>query len=210
MLEAGRSGGNAELAGILLHGRGRSPEEMIVLAERLGIEGCRWIAPAAVGGSWYPHTLMEPRYVNEPFLSRAVDDCDRAVDSAGEYGALGPQRIIIIGFSQGGCLATEYALRRPGRFGALVVFTGGLIGPPGTPWRLAAPATTLAGLPVLLTGSDIDELIPEARVRETANVLSALGADVRLRIYKARPHAVSDEEIDEARQFVDRQKNLVI
>ena len=187
--------GSADLAAVLLHGRGSTPEEMMRVADRLGLDGCRWVAPAAATGSWFPHRFMQPLDMNEPFLSRAIDDCDRAVDEASEQGRLPSARIVVIGFSQGACLASEYVLRRPGRCGAVVMFTGGLIGPPGTPWRLAPPATTLDGLPVLMTGSDVDEWVPEARVRETASVLTALGADVRCRIYPGRAHIVGDEEI---------------
>jgi predicted esterase len=82
------------------------------------------------------------------------------------------------------------------------MFTGSLIGPPGTPWRLAPPATTLGGLPVLLTGSDIDEWVPVTRVRETARVLTTLGADVRCRIYPGRAHVVCDDELMEARELL--------
>ena len=88
------------------------------------------------------------------------------------------------------------------------MFTGALIGPPGTPWRLAPPATTLGGLPVLLTGSDVDEWVPETRVRETASVLTSLGADVRCRIYAGRDHIVSDDEIVEAREFIKKSQGF--
>jgi phospholipase/carboxylesterase len=210
--ETGRVRGSADLAGVLLHGRGRSPEEMVGLANRLTIDGCRWVIPAAPDGVWYPHRFIGPLEPNEPFLSRAIEDCDRAVDEASEQGRLPSTRIVVIGFSQGACLAAEYVLRRPGRCGALVMFTGGLIGPAGTPWRLTPPATTLDGLPVLLTGSDVDEWVPEARVREAARVLTALGADVQCRIYPGRAHIVGDEEILEARELITRAttKNLVI
>ena len=212
-LEAGRVRGNADLAGsparqprrgamagVLLHGRGGRPEDMIGLANRLRLDGCRWIAPAAPGGRWYPHRFMQPLDLNEPFLSRAIDDCHQAVEEASEQGTV---PVVILGFSQGACLASEYALRHPGRCAAIVMFTGGLIGPPGTVWRLAPPAMTLGGLPVLLTGSDVDELVPASRVRETADVLSTLGADVTCHIYPGRAHAVCDEEIVEAREFLE-------
>ena len=204
-IEAGPARGSAGLAGVLLHGRGSTPEEMIGLADRLSLDGCRWVAPAAAARSWYPHRFTEPLDANEPFLSRAIDECDRAVDEASEHGRIPPARIVVLGFSQGGCLATEYVLRHPGRCGALVIFTGALIGPPGTPWQLAPPATTLGGLPVLLTGSDVDQWVSETRVRETASVLTSLGAEVRCRIYPGRDHIVSDEEIVEAREFINSQ-----
>jgi predicted esterase len=176
---------------------------MLDIADRLRIDDCRWVAPAAAAGTWYPHRFMAPLDTNEPFLTQAIEACDRAVDEASDPG---DARVVLVGFSQGGCLATEYAIRRSGRCAALVVFTGGLIGPAGTNWRLTPPATTLGGMPVMLTGSDVDEWVPEARVRETASVLTALGADVRCRIYPGRPHIISDAEITEARAFI----NLVI
>jgi phospholipase/carboxylesterase len=203
LLEAGRPQGAARFAGVLLHGRGGTPAAMIELASRLDLDGIRWLAPGADGGSWYPNRFMEPVASNEPFLTRAIERCDAAVGDAAEGGRLIASQLVVIGFSQGACLALEYALRHPGRCGAAIVFTGGLIGLPGTDWQPSA--RTLAGLRVLVTGSDVDEWVPEARVRETARVLTAKGADVRLRVYAGRPHVISDEEIVEARTFLASQ-----
>jgi phospholipase/carboxylesterase len=201
---------------VLIHGRGRTADEMIDLAVQLDIAGMRWLAPAADlsadlstearsakvdGGSWYPHRFMESFALNEPFLSEAVERIDLAVSEAGEAGRLRPDDLVVVGFSQGACLATEYVLRHPGRCHTLIVFTGGLIGPPGTSWA-AVGGASLRGLRVLITGSDVDEWVPEARVRETVDVLSQLGADVRLRIYPGRAHEVSAAEIAEAHAFL--------
>lgn len=200
LLEAGLPRGTARSAGILLHGRDRTREEKVVLASSFQLEGIRWLAPAADTGSWYPGRFFDPVAVNEPFLSQAIDRIDRVVDEAGEGGRLGPSQIFLVGFSQGACLALEYALRRPGRSGALVVFTGSIFGAPGE--VRSFPPDLLAGLRVLVTGSDSDEWIPEASTRETARLLSELGAEVRLRVYKGRPHIVSPEELAEARDFI--------
>lgn len=186
-----------------MHGRGRTAEEMIDLATRLDIAGTRWLAPAADGGSWYPHRFMESFALSEPFLSEAVGSVDFALSEASEAGRLQPDNLIVVGFSQGACLATEYVLRHPGRCHTLIVFTGGLIGPPGTSWT-ALGGASLRGLRVLITGSDVDEWVPEARVRETADVLSELGADVRLRIHAGRAHEVSEEEVVEAREWLQK------
>ena len=200
LLEAGLPRGKARSAGILLHGRDRTREEKVVLASSFQLEGIRWLAPAADTGSWYPGRFFDPIAVNEPFLSQAIDRIDRVVDEAGEGGRLGPSQIFLVGFSQGACLALEYALRRPGRSGALVVFTGSIFGAPGE--VRSFPPDLLAGLRVLVTGSDSDDWIPEASTRETARLLSELGAEVRLRVYKGRPHIVSPEELAEARDFI--------
>jgi predicted esterase len=144
---------------------------------------------------------MEPLASNEPFLTRSVERCHRLVTDASEDGRLGPSRVFIVGFSQGACIAIEYALRHPGCCGAIVVFSGCLMGPPGTGWR-PPEGRTLRGLHVFITGSDMDEWIPEERTREAARVLADLGADVDVRIYPSRPHIVSNLEAAEARAFL--------
>jgi phospholipase/carboxylesterase len=196
----GSARGSSQLAGVLLHGRGKTPEEKIDLAARFGnIEGIRWVVPEAeTPGSWYPGRFFDPREANEPSLSEAVARCDEAVLEASENGRLGSERLVIVGFSQGASLALEYALRHPGRVGSLIVLTGGLMGVPGSDWKAIAPQS-LAGLRMLLTGSDSDDWIPEQSTHEAANLFRQLGADVELRIYPGRPHIVSEEEIAEAR-----------
>jgi predicted esterase len=144
---------------------------------------------------------MEPLESNEPFLTRSVDRCHRLIQDAGEGGRLGPQQLVIVGFSQGACIAVEYALRYPGCCAAIVVFSGCLMGPPGTDWR-PANGKTLDGLRVFLTGSDMDEWIPEDRTRQTAQVLTNLGAEVEMHIYPSRTHIVSNLEISTARSFL--------
>ena len=200
LLEAGLPRGKARSAGILLHGRDRTREEKVVLASSFQLDGIRWLAPAADTGSWYPGRFFDPLEVNEPYLSQAIEQIDQVVDNAGEDGRLAARHIFLVGFSQGACLALEYALRRPGRCGALVVFTGGIFGPPDQP-RKFAPGL-LTGLRVFLTGSDADDWIPEASTRQTADTLTSLGAEVTLHIYPGRPHIVSPEELAEAREFI--------
>ena len=201
MREAGQPRGSAQRAGILLHGRSRTKQEMLDLASGLEIGGTRWIAPYADDGLWYPGRFMEPLKSNEPFLTRSVERCHRLVSDAGEDGRLSPGQLFIVGFSQGACIAVEYALRHPGCCGAIVVFSGCLMGPAGTDWR-PADGQTLRGLRVFLTGSDMDEWIPEQRTRQTAEVLQSLGADVEMHVYPSRPHIVSNLELAEARTFL--------
>jgi len=199
--EAGQPRGSAERAGILLHGRSRTKQEMLDLATGLEIGGTRWIAPYADQGLWYPGRFMEPLESNEPFLTRSVERCHRLVEDASEDGRLGPEQLFVVGFSQGACIAVEYALRLPGCCAAIVVFSGCLMGPPGTDWH-PADGKTLSGLSVFITGSDMDEWIPEERTRQTAEVLTNLGAGVEMHIYPSRTHIVSNLEISEARTFL--------
>ena len=201
MRESGAARGEAAAAGILLHGRERTKAEMLDLAMRFDLPNIRWLAPAADTGKWYPGRYMDTLASNEPNLTRAVERVEKVVDEAAEGGRLNADRIVMAGFSQGACLAVEYALRHPGRCNTFVVFTGCLIGPPGTVWRTAG-GKSLQGTRVFLTGSDVDDWVAEDRVHETARVLRDFGADVTLRMYPGRPHIVSNEEIAEAREFI--------
>jgi predicted esterase len=201
LAETGPSRTDARRAGLLLHGRERLPEEMLDLADRLNVEGFRWVAPAADGGTWYPYRFTDPFAVNEASVADAMDACDAAFVELRDDGRLGPAHLAVVGFSQGACIASEYVLRRPGCCSVLVMFTGGLIGHDIRRWLVSG--VRLEGLRVLLTGSDVDEWIPESRTRLTETILSALGADVRLRLYPGRPHTVCEDEIVEARTLLD-------
>jgi phospholipase/carboxylesterase len=200
--EVGQPRGAAQFGGVLLHGRGRSPEEMVDLAGHMAnLDRIRWLVPAADGGSWYPRRFTEPVTLNEPFLSQAVEKCHSGIVEASEGGRLMPERIAAVGFSQGACLAIEYVLRHPGCCGSLIAFTGGFMNQRGPDSKILG--TSLAGLRVLITGSDVDEWVPEKSTRETARILSELGAEVTLRIYSGRPHLVNEDELREARGLLE-------
>jgi len=201
LAETGPSRADAQRAGLLLHGRERLPEEMLDLADRLDIAGFRWVAPAADGGTWYPYRFMDQLAANESSIAEAMEACDAAFAEMRDGGRLTPAHLAVCGFSQGACIASEYVLRNPGCCSVLVMFTGGIIGHDIRRWLISG--VRLDGLRVFLTGSDVDEWIPESRTRLTETVLSALGADVRMRLYPGRPHIVSREEIDEARALLE-------
>ena len=99
----------------------------------------------------------------------------------------------MMGFSQGACLTAEYALRHPGTLPHAHRLHRRLVRPAWYAWK-GSPGM-LAGTRVLITGSDVDDWIPEARVHETRSVFESFGADVETRIYHGRPHEVSDAEL---------------
>ena len=201
--EAGQPKGHSDRAGILLHGRSRTKQEMLNLTRALDVGGTRWLAPYAGRGLWYPGRYMDSRESNEPQLTRSVERVHWLVLDGAEGGRLGPEHIFITGFSQGACTAVEYVLRHPSSVAAIVVFTGCLIGPTGTKW-VTAGGQSLKGVNVFLTGSDADEWIDPARTEETANVLTDLGAHVEMHMYPGRPHVICPEELAAARDFLQR------
>jgi predicted esterase len=189
---------SAKAALILVHGRGATAESMMPLAEAFGRDDIAFLAPKASGNVWYPQTFLAPLAANEPWLSSALAVIGTLIDQLGRDG-FGPERIGLLGFSQGACLSAEYAARNARRYGCIAVLSGGLIGPPGTPRDYPG---SLAGTPVFLGCSDVDFHIPLERVQESAKVLSALGADVDERIYPGMDHTVNADEIQAVRALL--------
>ena len=190
--------GSTDLVAILMHGRGGRAEDMQALAGSLGLASARCIFPVATGSTWYPQRFTAPVEANEPDLSTALGRYETLVTRLLSEG-VPPHRMLLGGFSQGACLTTEYLARHPRPYAGALIFTGGLIGPPATTW---APQETLAGMPVYLASSEIDEWVPMDRVRETDTWLRASGADVATRIFADRPHIVSADEIEDARHMI--------
>ncbi|MDZ4700973.1 MAG: dienelactone hydrolase family protein [Rhodothermales bacterium] len=185
---------------ILVHGRGASAEGMLDLARHFWRDDVAYLAPQAAGATWYPHSFLAPITRNEPGLSSALWVLDGLVEQAGAAG-VPAERVLLVGFSQGACLALEFAARHPRRYGGVAALSGGLIGsgehpgaPPPDDKAFVYPGS-LAGTPVLLGCSDNDPHIPVARVHRSAEVLTALGAVVDKRIFPGMGHTVHPDEI---------------
>lgn len=196
----GAEPGGAPLSAVLIHGRDRTPAEMIGLAELIDLPQVAWRALEAPSRSWYPGRFMDPLHENQPHLDQALARVERAV-LALESAGVPRRRIALMGFSQGACLACEFVRRHPERWGALIAFTGGLFGPEGSIW---GATSSLAGTPALISNSDQDDWVPWSRTRDTATALRRMGADVTLKLYPGRDHVVSGDEIDEARTILRR------
>ncbi len=197
-MTAGVELGAADRAIILIHGRGTTAESIVGLTDYLGLPGFYVIAPQAHDFTWYPYSFLESIERNEPGVSSALATIDTLVDRAMEAG-IASESIYLLGFSQGACLATEYAARAASRAGAggfrlggVFGLSGGLIGAPGTARDYEG---SLNGTPVVLGCSDVDMHIPKERVDETAETLARLGAEVDKQIYPGMGHTVNDDEI---------------
>jgi predicted esterase len=199
VVEAGMPLGQAPAAVILVHGRNAGPANILDLVPRLARPNISYVAPAAAGGTWYPHSFLAEIASNEPGLSSGLSVLAELVARV-EGAGVPRSRLVLLGFSQGACLTAEFASRRASRFGGIVVFSGGVVGPPGTHWDESG---TFDGTPVFLGCSDRDSHVPESRVRETAALFARMGADVTTRIYPGMGHLVNDDEIACAQSLLD-------
>ncbi len=191
----------ARAAVIFVHGRGATAESILPLADEIAPDGeqqIAFLAPQAPGNAWYPYPFMAPIAQNEPYLSNALQTLANLFDELEKTG-LPPERVALVGFSQGACLSLEYVARHARRYGGVAGLSGGLIGPPGVPRDYPGQ---LAGTPVFLGCSDVDPHIPEERVLESAQVLERMGAQVTVRIYPGMGHTINEDEINFLRDLI--------
>ncbi|WP_290816404.1 alpha/beta fold hydrolase [Halovivax sp.] len=195
---AGVEPAEANAAVVLVHGRGARARGMLDFAEEIDRDDVHYVAPQAARGTWYPQSFTAPIESNEPHLSSALDRLATVLDDLlGEE--IPPERTVLLGFSQGACLASEYAARNARRYGGLVVLSGGLIGPEGSEFEYDG---SMDGTPVFLGCGDRDPHIPVERVEETALVFANRDADVEKRIYEGMGHGVIPDEIEYVRELV--------
>jgi predicted esterase len=200
VLAAGEPVERSRAVMIMVHGRGASADDILGLAAALGRPGFAFLAPAAANNTWYPYSFLTETAKNEPWLSSALEVLGGLVTDLVVRGV--PQdRIVLLGFSQGACLSGEFAVRRSGRYGGVVMLSGGLIGPPGTAWEHPG---SFEGTPVFLGCSDIDPHVPAARVDESAAVFERMGAAVTRRLYPGMGHQVNEDEVAFIRSLMDR------
>ncbi len=204
LIESGAPLNEAEAVGILLHGRGSSGGDIIRLAGPLSPEGgaarIAWLAPQAAGNQWYPHRFLEPVERNEPFLSSALRVIDELVDSAHVAG-IPANQVVIGGFSQGACLALEYAARGSRPVGGVFAFAGALIGSPDDE---RAPLPDFSGLPVFIGCGDMDAHIDIALAERSVQAFRDAGAEVDFRRYGGLHHTIVEDELDAAKALVTR------
>ncbi len=189
---------DADAVLILLHGRGATAEGMLDLYRHLDRSTVAAMAPQAPRGTWYPHSFMAPISDNQPHLDHALQRIDAIVHDLLTRG-IPAERIALLGFSQGACLATEYALRHPRRYAGLMVLTGGFIGPPGMERH---DTGSFDGTPAFIGSSDPDPHVPFERAQHTADLLARMGAEVDLRRYPDMPHTICEDEIEACRAML--------
>lgn len=176
----------------MIHGRGDSAPGILGLAEAFNAPGTAFVAPQATSNVWYPYPFMSQLEANQPWLDSALAAVGSVVDRVAAAG-IAHDKIVLLGFSQGACLASEYAARHARRYGGVVALSGGLIGPEVVEGRYTGD---LAGTPAFFGCSDVDPHIPLDRVTATATLYRARGAAVEQRTYRGFGHSVNQDEID--------------
>lgn len=198
VVQAGEPLASARAAMILLHGRGATAEDIMTIAAEVQEPRWAYLAPQAAGNAWYPNPFTAPLEMNEPYLTAALDMVSRLVEQVETNVPV--HRLVLLGFSQGGCLTLEWAARNARRYGGVAGLSAGLIGPDGV--SRDGPGE-FDGTPVFLGCSDVDPYIQKHRVVEAGEVFERMGATVTMRLYPGMAHTVSADEIANVRALVD-------
>ena len=199
MLQSGVQLSGASYAMVLLHGRGGTPEGMLPLVRAAGAVDGSALALRAAGGSWYPNRFLAPLEENEPDLSHALAAIANSLGYLEQHG-ISSERTLLVGFSQGACLALEFVARNPRRYGGVAALAGGLMGAEEDARSFRG---SLSDTPALIACGDNDEHIPEARVHAAAKVMTDLGAQTDVRIYPDIGHTIVGDQIDALKSMVD-------
>lgn len=204
---------SARMGLVLVHGRGGSGADILGLGKALALPDIALVAPEAPGRSWWPTSFLAPTAQMEPFVERGLAAINAAVTALVE-GGLPQDRIALAGFSQGGCLALEYAARRGG-LAAVFGLSAGLVGTGDAegaasdvlygfgPKRLDY-GTDLSGRPALISVHEQDPHIPLNRAQDSAAVFEGLGADVTLQVAPGGGHGITAENVAAMRAVLNR------
>jgi len=198
LVTAGTPPDEADAAIVMVHGRGATASSIIQMGQEVHREGIALLAPQAARNTWYPNSFLAPVGRNEPGRTSGLQAVGGAVERAVD-GGIDRERILLLGFSQGACLASEYVARNPRRYGGLVALSGGLIGEAVDPTSYEGD---VEGTPVFIGCSDVDPHIPLERVKETSEAFELLNGDVDERIYEGMSHGVNEDEIDAVREMI--------
>lgn len=191
ILEAGAPPSRAKAAMIMLHGRGATAKSILWLSGEFAQPDVRYLAPQADTHTWYPHPFTDPIEKNQPHLSSALQMVHDLIQQLVDEG-ISRENIVLLGFSQGACLALEYAARHPLRLGGVVGLSGGLIGPKVDPNNYFG---SLEQTPVFMGVGKDDTHISVDRVEQTATIMNQLDGMVTKEIYPDPGHKIYEEEV---------------
>lgn len=194
VMTSGKDLEDAERAVIMIHGRGASAGSVLRLSENL--PEAAYLAPQAAKRTWYPHSFMETKEKNQPHLDSALEKIESIVEKVEQF--LPREKIVLLGFSQGACLTSEYAAQNPEKYGGLIIFSGGLIGE-----EIGEFSGDLEETQVFIGCSENDPHIPLERVGHTEKVFTDLNADVKKMIYEGNQHTINQDKISEASKIIE-------
>jgi phospholipase/carboxylesterase len=192
------SGGRPSSLVILLHGYGSNGEDLISLAPywAKALPNAQFVSPNAPepvpmapgGYQWFPISRLDPREV-EQGVARASGVLEKFIERELERYQVAPERLALVGFSQGTMMALHVGLRRT-RIGAVVGFSGAL--PAADRLRQEAKSKP----PVLLIHGDQDDMIPVSALFQAAEGLAMAEIGAQWHVSYGVPHSIGPDGLE--------------
>lgn len=157
------------------------------------------IRPVTINGgmrmrAWYDILQLGPGPEDEAGVRASQRTLERLIAEQG----LPAERVVLAGFSQGGAIVLQTALRHPERLAGVVALST-YLPLAGSLEKEAAPANR--DLPVFMAHGLHDEIIPISRARASRDLLVRRGTPVQWHEYPM-PHAVCAPEIADIARFL--------
>jgi phospholipase/carboxylesterase len=204
--------GKARQLVVFLHGYGADGNDLIDLGRAWQdlLPDTAFVSPhapepcagAPYGRQWFPLTFRVP---NERWdgVQQARPVLDAFLDTELKREGLDDEALALVGFSQGTMMALHVGLRRRRALGAIVGYSGVLIGPDGKPVGDLAPEITTRP-PVLLVHGDQDQVIPPAALQFSAQALEALNVPVEAHMSRGLGHGIDNAGLRLGGDFLAR------
>jgi phospholipase/carboxylesterase len=200
------AGGKPRALIVFLHGYGSNGADLISLAPywARALPHAQFISPNApegvpgMGGAyqWFGLSSPDPARM-EAGAKKAAGVIDRFLDRELERYGLDDSRLALVGFSQGTMMALQVGLRRAKPPGAIVGFSGALVG-----GRTLKEEATGAP-PILLVHGDQDDRIPLSSMFAAADTLAEAGLGALWHVSYGVPHSIGQDGLEIGAGFLN-------
>jgi len=191
----------------VLHGRGADEEDLLPVARRLPDElhvvSLRAPDRLMGGYTWYEldvpdGDLHESQPVMEEFR-RSLDLVSETIDAGIETYDLDPDRVGLLGFSQGAISSLSLLVEAPNRFAWVVALHGYL-----AESHADADPDGIEDTPVFVGSGTADQIIPSSRAQAAADRLREFGCAVEAHEYGSA-HGIAPDELADVAEWIDAQ-----
>jgi phospholipase/carboxylesterase len=198
------AGGKPTSLVVLLHGYGSNGADLIALAPHWArlLPNTQFVSPNAPepvpmapgGYQWFAISRMDPREL-ERGVARGAPTVQAFLDRELERYGVPPERLALVGFSQGTMMALHVGLRRPGVAG-IVGYSGAL------PAAGSLQAEAQGRTPVLLAHGDQDDMVPLGAMFDAAEGIAAAGLSAQWHISYGLPHSIGPDGLAIGGEFL--------
>jgi phospholipase/carboxylesterase len=199
---------------IAFHGWGASALDLIGLAPY--VAGGRFLVLCPQGAlevpigptrgyGWYPISMGRPPDLDA--INSSVEAVERFVDDALKRYPIECRKLALLGFSQGGTMAYNLAMRAPARYAGLVALSTWF------PPELAdgvADRDALMRLPTMVQHGRADNMIEIARARQSVETLRSLRVPLVYREYDGGHEITADGLEDLSRFLIEKVMSPII